>query len=237
MSTKPDKGLVTTAKLASMLELTPRRVQQLFTEGALPEETPDGKPLRCGKGKFYALRVLLELIRHYRTAQRGTGKTISEKREAYIEAKTKREELRYLKDIGQLLDYDAVMKLYTLIIGTYRDNLRSRGTRIAAPLSEEIVHRVKDTFTAALSKTDFAKKDIELLLRTIDSAINESRLRETLGELIKDKINTESADYLTELSDIKLIRGTFPEPLKPKTKSAAVEVKKKVKRNRKRERD
>jgi len=225
MINKPKTGYFTVEKCANMMKKSARRLQQMFDEAILRETDAEGHALRYqyntsdNKPAYYYCYLYISQTyqAHLETQLRQGSKTMSGKKEEHLAIRTKREEVKYLKEIGELLNYADVMKLFTLIVATYRDNRRGTAARLATPISEEVVHRLKALINATLGQSSLDKKQAAELHRLFESEINESRLREKLVELLKEHINAENNTHLNELADDKFIRGAFPQPLAPGT--------------------
>jgi flagellar hook-basal body complex protein FliE len=212
MSTKPKQtGYVSAAALKKYLTdesgelITLRRVQQLTNDGILPP--------RNAADQYHVLGVLRGLIRYYQTESRQGPKPLSEAREEHLRVRTAREDLKLQKDKGALLAYTDVLRLFAMLVSTYRDNTRGIGSLIAPPLGDAIVKSVKELFGAALQRVALKPKEAEEMHRALDTQVTEKQLRQTLMDMIKAHVSDRMNAHLTGLADSRLIDETFPAPL------------------------
>lgn len=209
MSTKSkQQGYVSAAQLKKYLAdesgelITLRRVQQLTSEGLLPP--------RNDADQYHVLGVLRGLIRYYQNEARKGPKPLSDAREEHLRIRTAREDLKYQRDKGELLAYADVLRLFSMLVSTYRDNARGVGALIAPPLGDAIVKLTKELFAAALKNVALKPKETEEVHRSLETQITEKQLRHALVDMIKAQVSERMNAHLTDLADRRLVDEKFP---------------------------
>ena len=142
--------------LAKLLDLTPRRVQQLAKEGVLP------KP--ATRGQYDIIPSVVAYIRHLRAVASGDGGDLLTEKTRLARAQAEKTEVETARLKGVLVPAAEVERVWASMIAAARAKLLTlpvRATPLVLPLSEEsaIERLLTDMVMEALSELAEAALD------------------------------------------------------------------------------
>lgn len=135
--------ILATPALAAILDLSPRRVQQLAAEGVLQSEAHGSWDATKAVPAYIAHRLAQETAR---TAQRSGGAA-----ERHVTAKARAVELRTARDEGVLCDTAEAVAVVEEVLGTIRSGFGGLAARVTRDLAlrDVINSQVDDTLERA----------------------------------------------------------------------------------------
>lgn len=135
--------------IAKLLDLTPRRVQQLVKEGVIP------KPVT--RGQYDIIPSVVAYIRHLRAIANGDGGDLITEKTRLARAQALKTEVEVARLQGQLVPVDAVESAWAAMVTAARAKLltlpvRASGLTVSLSCEAEIERLLTDMVLEALSE-------------------------------------------------------------------------------------
>lgn len=143
------EALVNATQLASIFDVSERRIQQLAKEGTIPKGE---------RGKYPLLRCFRAYLRYWRERSDTGGKinTLDEKA-LLLQAQRKREEMKLAEEQGELIPADEIETLWTGAVAAAKSTLMGWSTKLPEQIAAldgdqtAIAELIKNEIHAALN--------------------------------------------------------------------------------------